>query len=694
MGANMKDAMSGLDLRVIAGELSSLLGSHCKKCYQPHYEQVVLRMRKKGGGNVDLVLVRGKRIYTSVRDRPMPQYPAPFAMVLRKILTNARLEKIEQIGFDRVLKLTFESSHGNYHLYVEVFRDGNIILADENDIIIQPLTHASYADRTLKKGVQYLPPPAALNPYELDFEEFTAFMTQSDKTLGRTLGGVLNLGGPIADSICQEAGFSRDDSIGNVDLKKIWKSLNEILNGEWKGYLFLKEGGFDQAWPAILPILKDREFKEFDTLCEAVDEWMGAHDAQALARREAEALDVSAPGRGFSTEVEKLERRLAQQEKALEGFAEKVEKQQAIGHAIQENWTHVEGLLNQVKEAIERQGWDEVKKAVKNIEWIESVNAAESNFTAYLPDEEGKAGKKVTLYLEESVHQNAQRYFQTGRKQKDKSSGAIQALEDTKIALERARKKEAKREASGQVAKVKRAKRLWFENHKWTMLPSGHLMIGGRDAKGNDSIVKKHLSLGDRYLHADLHGAPSCSLRNNQGFAIDENPPAHISDEIPAFRLIDKIEVDLDEEITQNAATMALAWSRAWNSGGAHGTVYWVKPGQVSKSAESGEFVGKGAFVIRGKRTWFKDIDLKLGIGLVAINGIPLLMASTVDHISKICNRYIIVSPGMDKKEQIANKIYKSTGLSVDDILPILPGNCEILQDNGLINFKKGGTSE
>ena len=150
----MKDAMSGLDLRVIAGELSSLLGSHCKKCYQPHYEQVVLRMRKKGGGNTDLVLVRGKRVYTSVRDRPMPQYPAPFAMVLRKVLTNSRLEKIEQIGFDRVLKLTFESSHGNYHLYIEVFRDGNIILTDQDDIIVQPLTHASYADRTLKKGVQ------------------------------------------------------------------------------------------------------------------------------------------------------------------------------------------------------------------------------------------------------------------------------------------------------------------------------------------------------------------------------------------------------------------------------------------------------------------------------------------------------------------------------------------------------------
>ena len=690
----MKTVMSGLDLRAIASELSQVVGSHCKKCYQPHYEQVVLRLRAKSGGNTDLVLVRGKRIYTSKRDRPMPQYPAPFAMVLRKVLTNARLKGVEQIGFDRVLRFVFENSHGTFHLYVEVFRDGNIILTDGEDMIIQPLTHATYADRTLKKGVQYSPPPAAQDPYELDFDSFCQLMNSSDRSLGRTLGGVLNLGGGLSGAICTETGNDAGTEIENVDLSKVWESLQGMLHGDWKGYLFSGKDGYEQAWPMVLTTLQDSEYKEFDTMCEAVDEWLGPHDAHALARREAEALDVAAPGRGHSTDIERLERRLAQQERALEGFAIKVEKQQEIGHLIQNNWTHVEQLLAQVNEAVESMNWDGVKKAIKEIQWIDSVNAAERSFNAFLPDDEGNPGKQISLNIDETVHQNAQRYFQAGRKQKDKSAGAIQALEDTKLELGRAKKKQAKREASGQIAKVKRAKRLWFENHKWTMLPTGHLMVGGKDAKGNDSIVKKHLSLGDRYLHADMHGAPSCSLRNNQGFEIDTQPPAHIGDDMPAFRLVDKVEAEIDDEVTEIAATMALAWSRAWNGGGAHGTVFWVKPGQVSKSAETGEYVGKGAFVIRGQRTWYKDIDLRLGVGLVAINGIPLLMASTVNHISEICNRYIVVTPGREKKESIANKIYKSTGLAVDDILPILPGNCEVIEDVGLINFKKTDSGE
>ena len=64
--------------------------------------------------------------------------------------------------------------------------------------------------------------------------------------------------------------------------------------------------------------------------------------------------------------------------------------------------------------------------------------------STHTADEEGKPGKQATLYLDETVHQNAQRYFQAGRKQKDKSAGAIQALEDTKLELERAKKKQAK----------------------------------------------------------------------------------------------------------------------------------------------------------------------------------------------------------------------------------------------------------
>jgi hypothetical protein len=194
--------------------------------------------------------------------------------------------------------------------------------------------------------------------------------------------------------------------------------------------------------------------------------------------------------------------------------------------------------------------------------------------------------------------------------------------------------------------------------------------------------------MGDRYLHADIHGAPSCALKLSTGFVVDERPPAHIPKGVPAFRLVDKIDSELDDESTLQAATMALAWSRSWNAGGAHGTVFWVKPSQVSKQAETGESLGRGAFVVRGERTWYKDIDLKLGVGLVAINGIPLILASTVEQIRTLCSRHAIISPGRMKKETFANNIWHATGISTDDILGIIPGDVEVLEDHGLIKVR------
>ncbi len=442
-----------------------------------------------------------------------------------------------------------------------------------------------------------------------------------------------------------------------------------------------------EATPILLPQHEDMPRVSFTSLCEAVDVWKGVHDAHALQRREEERFEQAGPGRGQSTEVEKLERRQAQQEKALAGFSEKIEKQQRLGHLIQENWSHVEGLIDQTKQAVERDGWSAVRKAIKSIPWIVSAAPADRTITVILPDENNEAsGPQVMLELDTTVHQNAQRYFEAARKQKNKTSGAVEALAETERKLKRARKNEAKQKASGKLNRLKRSKRMWFEQHRWGMVEGGHLIVGGKDAKGNDAVVKKHLSGDDMYLHADLHGAPSCSLRAAQGFALEERRPSHLPADIPAYRLVDKLEeTNLSETKLQQAAVLAISWSRAWNGGGAHGTVYSVKPAQVSKSAQTGEFVGKGAFVIRGQRTWYKDMDVRIGIGIIAVNGVPMVVSGTPDHIQTTCPRYAILSPGMTKKDQLANAIYRNTGLSTDDLLAALPGACDVIDEHGML---------
>ena len=106
-----------------------------------------------------------------------------------------------------------------------------------------------------------------------------------------------------------------------------------------------------EATPLLLPSHSNVCSYEYASLCSAIDAWKGHHDANALARREQEKLDAAAPGRGHSTEVEKLERRLKQQEQALEGFAKKsknnkrlVMQSKNIGRMLKQSFNRHERL--------------------------------------------------------------------------------------------------------------------------------------------------------------------------------------------------------------------------------------------------------------------------------------------------------------------------------------------------------------
>ena len=160
----------------------------------------------------------------------------------------------------------------------------------------------------------------------------------------------------------------------------------------------------------------------------------------------------------------KTRRRLQQQKSALAKFDKKIAQQQKLGHAIQNEWSHVESLIEQINAAVEQNGfWDSVKKTAKEIVWISSLNSKDKIARIFLPDESGEPGIEVEVDLTMSVYQNAQTHFQSAQKQKDKTKGARDALEDTEI-VEDCKKEGVKnlKLMEGRVIKIKRSKRLWF----------------------------------------------------------------------------------------------------------------------------------------------------------------------------------------------------------------------------------------
>ena len=144
---------------------------------------------------------------------------------------------------------------------------------------------------------------------------------------------------------------------------------------------------------------------------------------------------------------------------------------------------------------------------------------------------------------------------------------------------------------------------------------------------------------------------------------------------------------DLDGFVLAEAAQIAVCWSRAWGSGGAAATAFHARSSQVSKTTETGESLAKGSFVVRGKRDWHRDLPLELAIGLGVVNGVPMPVSGIPRTISELCERWAKISPGREKKESVANKISRATGLAQDDVLSCLPpGGCKV-EDFGLIQL-------
>ena len=293
------------------------------------------------------------------------------------------------------------------------------------------------------------------------------------------------------------------------------------------------------------------------------------------------------------------------------------------------SWAHLEEIRKKIESRVTNIGWSETIDEAHNAEWIEEIDPAKKTAIVYMRDENGAPGTGVLIDVEGTIHQSAQKYFDKSRSLKLKARGAEKALEETEKRQKKINIKAEKDKSKGRVDGKKRTRRYWFERHRWGIVGQGRMIIGGRDSKGNDLVVKKYLSNGDLYFHADLHGAPSCSLKRLDGLVIDDSDV--VSEEgVARLSLVQSIDgapddlQSLEDSEKEEAATMAASWSRAWGAGSAAATAFHVRPSQVSKSTESGESLGRGSFVVRGSRGWHRDLTLRLAIGLGTVNGVPL----------------------------------------------------------------------
>lgn len=100
---------------------------------------------------------REAAIHLTSLDLPNPPTPAPFVMLLRKHIKNARIERIEQAGWDRVVRLAIVRDRGRETLRYELIAEliglrGSLILLLDGTVL-----GASRRDARYRVGSAYAP---------------------------------------------------------------------------------------------------------------------------------------------------------------------------------------------------------------------------------------------------------------------------------------------------------------------------------------------------------------------------------------------------------------------------------------------------------------------------------------------------------------------------------------------------------
>jgi predicted ribosome quality control (RQC) complex YloA/Tae2 family protein len=627
----MKQEMSSVDVAALVRELHPrLLDSKITKIYQHSPDEIRIGLHIFKEGRTNLIIEAGKRFHLTKHPPTAQKLPPAFPMLLRKHLTGGRITDIVQYDFDRIIILHIQRGVDKTMLLIELFSRGNIVLLDFEKRIILPLKSISFRDRKVRGGEQYELPAAQLSPTSTTVEELKEMFTHSDSDIVRTIATKMNMGGQYSEEVCFHAGIEKSMLAKDlIDTTPIWNALAEVfkpLSTELKPHIITKNGIKIDVLPFPLSRNEKNEKIFFATFNEALDEYFSSE-----AKKKNEAVREMETKKDDKTGL--YEHRLQKQVLALAKFREDEQKLVHKGELIYAHYQTCDGILKAINNARDKgYSWDDIKNILKSSRIpeatvIKSINQSKGLINVLLDNTE------VELDVRLPVTQNSQVYYDRSKKLSSKIKGAVIAIEET-------RKLTEKKIAPPQKKKIQKSKPKWFEQFRWFISSDGFLVIGGRDAQSNEDLVKKYLQKQDIFFHAHVSGSPAVVIKTEGNV-------------VPESTLLE-------------AAEFTVSYSSIWKSGQASGDAYWVLPGQVSKTPESGEYVGKGAFVIRGKRNYFKDVMLGAALGF-ELGEERRMIGGPVGMVKKRARFVIEVEPGEFNQNDLSKKIHRMMNDKFED---------------------------
>ncbi|KAI8051426.1 fibronectin-binding protein A N-terminus-domain-containing protein [Syncephalis plumigaleata] len=349
----MKQRFTSIDVRAVVNELRDrVVNLRLQNVYDVNSKTFLLKFARSD--KKELVLVEsGIRIHSTQYSRDKSNMPSNFCMKvelyvyltninancmivqLRKHIRMRRLTNIRQLGTDRIVHFEFlgNEAGGDFHLFVEFYASGNIILTDHafNIIallrVVQPNESVRFAVRepyplhtdTARRDWQPLPSDTELRASIRDAIQAAA----AKDNLKRTLAGIASLSdlGPVlTEHAIRVAGlepqlkvateFDSDDASPQMSsliqgVKAAYDMLvAQDVSGPRKGYIIMKpptksksnnnnnnnndtkdddeEALYSEYHPFLCAQHRALPYKEFESFDSSVDEFYSRIESQKL----------------------------------------------------------------------------------------------------------------------------------------------------------------------------------------------------------------------------------------------------------------------------------------------------------------------------------------------------------------------------------------------------------------------------
>lgn len=582
----------------------------------------LFKIRCMNIGKTFLKIEPGKRIHLS-RVEPPSKGIDKLVSFLRKHIRGGRIKGVELPGWERIIYIHVTSRNRSYILVVELIPRGFLVLLDDSNRILYADRFAELRDRAIKRGLEYKLPPGRTELPKLSKEELVEKLSQG-RDLVRGIVKGWGLPGYVAEEILYRAGLlekkkEKPSMLTKDEANKLITILHELLAESImnKGYI-VRQNNVPVLFTPYRPKLYEEvyvgEIEEFKDFNEAIDAYF-AHVEKSLA--------IERSLSKIRGEIEKLRKSIEEQQRIIDKYREELDKLEKYMEKLTQNFALVDETIKCAQKTRKTHGWEKIPQMCGE---VVSYRKDKGIIIVNVGDH------PIEVNIKQDVWGNIRTYNMRIGELKKKIKRALDKLEELKKNIEEKEKETIKLET--RVSRGIRPK-LWFEKYHWLITSEGFLVIAGRDAGQNETIVRKYLSPNDIFLHADIHGAPATVIKTEG--------------RQPSIKSIEE------------AAVLAACYSKAWKEGFGAVDVFWVKGEQVSKRPPSGEYLAKGAFMIYGKKNYLK-IELKIALGVEEIcdpvYGVyQRIIVGPEELVAERSLAYVVLVPGDLKGKDLVEKI-------------------------------------